>query len=140
VGDIFLFPPGGLHGPNENKVICMLHGGEIGWHDAFGDWWPANSVHVHAKIGSLSGVARIVNGLSQEPAYNSLSYLAMKRQEVVEAGDVDEIIDLLSSSLNDSHSQVVNTVLSDAFRVGFLAVQGPPGTGKTTTSKCDISE
>lgn len=134
-------------------VLFPMKKRKLLWWTGQDDFEDCNSPHY--KIASLSGPARVLEGLQRAKRGSPLSSYAMLREKVIKVVEEEEaepepqytgsgnthyrrsstIIDdpSLLESLNHSQQQAVEAVLRPSFEEGFLAIQGPPGCGKTTT-------
>ena len=108
---------------------------ELLWLDAEDKVWEVNKLSNERKIGSLSGVSRILKALDAIPP-SVLMREAMNRTSVLNCHNLKQIHVAQNghlNHLNDSQRHAVQSLHSSNFEKGFFVVQGPPGTGKTST-------
>ena len=130
------------------------------WLDAEDKVWEVNKLSHECKIGSLSGVSRILEALDKIPPL-PLMREAMNRKSIFDCHDhihlsktPNTFFERITSNrdvfqqfneednnsqeeylnyLNDSQRHAVQSLHSSNFEKGFFVMQGPPGTGKTST-------
>jgi hypothetical protein len=117
-----------LSRPRRLLSLCLPAGRKLLWYDGFVDVTQLEKEDPKRRVASLSGAARVVTALDDEPS-TGLKGLAMRRQGLVKAVSIDPGADAEKGNLNYSQRQAVATIVSPTFRRGFFAIQGPPGCG-----------
>ena len=111
-------------------AVCMpTKSGKTLWYNGRTEIWSLDSPPFPKwRIASLSGPARILAALSENPDVHPLMEAAMKRELLM---DAEEDLSSLDESriwhLNESQKVAVATVTSPSFQSGFFCIQGPPG-------------
>ncbi|KAL7557642.1 hypothetical protein ACA910_001246 [Epithemia clementina (nom. ined.)] len=116
-------------------AVCMPNkSGSLLWYNGLTEMWKMDPPTHKWRIASLSGPARILEALSQNPDEHPLMQAAMERELLVEAEtDTSTLDETTIGHLNESQKVAVATITSASFQQGFFCIQGPPGTGKTST-------
>jgi hypothetical protein len=126
--DVFLMTTT-MEQPKTHIAVCLptRRNGPLMWYNGSDELIPLPWLERKWKIGSLSGVARVLEALSS-PA-TTLTKWAMDRSMLAEPVPLDQVDPSMTRHLNDSQRRAVATVASPTFTEGFLAIQGPPGCG-----------
>lgn len=114
-------------------AVCMPTKNDLVWYNGLDQLWGMEPPQHKWRVASLSGTARIMAALYENPDNHPLMSAAMKRELIVQAVDDDDdeynsAVDLAAiQHLNESQRQAVRTVVSPTFGSGFFVIQGPPG-------------
>ena len=118
------------------------------WYDGE-SFVPLDSWQCSRKLASLSGSARVLQALDENPDDPDFELMkrCMNREGLITALELDKSSETTSAGLssvvhydpsiaenmNKSQKQALNAIVSPSFNKGFLAIQGPPGCGYVFT-------
>jgi hypothetical protein len=117
-------------------AVCMpTKANDLVWYNGLDQVWDMDPPHHKWRVASLSGTARIMAALCENPDNHPLMSAAMKRELIVDAVEEEDDDDEGNSDvdvtaiqhLNESQRRAVRTVVSPTFDMGFFVIQGPPG-------------